>query len=217
MSQMKNYIIVCEDLFGLNIKRIIDEANTFWNRQGQPDRYSILGYMTPDGRPLHIRSMTFLGGIKDCNSMPDAEFVMGIVNPQHKEEAVLYMKERNARFATIRAPWVLAPPKMTFPEGCIIAAVTIKEFARIGKFVTLYYSMLGPAHVGDYSSIMAYTNLTTAKLGQRVCTGPNSVIMEDVQVGDDAIVYPNSVVVKTVKPNTRVLGVPARKIKEEVI
>ena len=214
---MRNYIIVCEDLFGLNVKRIIGEANAYWNRQGQPDRYRILGYITPDGKPLSIRSMSFLGGMKDCSSMSDAEFVMGIVNPQHKEEAVMYMKEQGARFATIRAPWILIPPKMQLPEGAIVAAITIKEYAEIGKFVILYYSMLGAAHVGDYSSIMAYTNLTTAKLGKRVYTGPNSVIMEDVQVGDDAVVYPNSVVVKNVKENTRVLGVPARRLKEEMI
>ena len=77
--------------------------------------------------------------------------------------------------------------------------------------------MLGAASVGDYSSIMAFANVTTAKIGEGVYIAPNAAVMEHITVDSGACIYPNSIVVKSVKKDMHVMGVPARKVKEKLI
>ena len=50
------------------------------------------------------------------------------------------------------------------------------------------------------------------RLGQGVSIGIHACVLPGVEIGDYAVVGAGSVVVKSVKPNTTVMGVPAKKI-----
>lgn len=52
------------------------------------------------------------------------------------------------------------------------------------------------------------------RLGRRVNVGAGAVILGSVTIGDDSIVGANSVVLRDVPPNTTVVGVPARAVKQ---
>lgn len=211
---MKELIIAAENAFGLDIAKIVDASNAFWKEQGWGIPYHIKGYILPKDHQACDCLHPVLGFIEDWIPGEREYFVMGIVDPQRKQQAVQLLKDKGAVFETLWAPWVMAHLDMQFPEGCIIAAQSIMDSARIGKFVTLFHSMIGfDAVVEDFASVMAYANITTAHIGKRAFIGDNSVVIEKT-VNDDAVVTPNSVVVKNVKAGTTVMGNPARRVKE---
>ncbi len=213
---MKDIVIVCEDSFGLDVKMIILKINAYWEEQkwGTPYRIKDFLKFRPMDEDLTRLMTPDLGYMEDWDPMPEERFAMGIVNPQHKKQAAGLMKEKGAVFETLWAPWVIASLDFQFPEGCIIAAQSVMDSAKIGRFATLFHSMIGfDAIVGDYSSIMAFANITTSHIGECAFIGNNSVVINK-DIGEEATVMPNSVVVKKVKAGMTAFGNPARKVKE---
>ena len=211
---MRNLIIVCEDSFGLDVKEIVRSINQYWKESHWGTPYKIIGYLGP----VHIQNMDvnkqfpYLGSIEKWQPSKDELYAMGIRDPLHKKQAVETLKEKGARFETLWAPWVMAHLDFQFPEGCIIAAQSIMDSAKIGNFVTLYHCMVGfDAVVEDYSSVMAYANITTAHVGKYAQISNNAVIIGKT-INNDAVVMPNSVVVKDVKAGITVAGNPARRV-----
>lgn len=213
---MRNLIIVCNDSFGLDVKKLVIEINKNRKENYSGELYRIKGFLGTDGisDDLKILCSPYLGSVSEYYPEEEDCFAISIVSPKKKREIVDLLKSRKAHFETLRAPWVMAHLDFVFPEGCIIGAQSIMDSAIIGAFTTLYHSMIGfDATVEEYSSIMAYANITTSHIGKNVLIGENSVIMR-AQIGDGAVILPNSVVVKNVKPETIVGGNPARRLRE---
>lgn len=212
---MKDIIIACEDSFGLDVKNIVLVINNHWEKNGWGTPYRIKGYIGNNiSDNLKNLLSPYLGSIEEWSPAEDEYFAMGIIEPHSKKNAIEKMKAKGAQFETLWAPWVMAHLDFKFPEGCIVAAQSIMDSARIGNFVTLYHSMVGfDAIVGDYSSVMAYANITTSQVGNCVLIEDNSVVIGKT-INNDAVVRPNSVVVKEVKAGTIVSGNPARKVKQ---
>jgi bifunctional UDP-N-acetylglucosamine pyrophosphorylase/glucosamine-1-phosphate N-acetyltransferase len=85
-----------------------------------------------------------------------------------------------------------------------------------------HFSYIGDSHVGEGTNIGAGTitanydgvkkNRTT--IGKNVFLGSDTVLRAPVEVGDGARTGAGSVVTHDVPPNTQVMGVPARIVKE---
>ena len=213
---MVDLIIVCEDSFGMDVRMIAEAINDHLAAIGQEKAFRITGYLCPKGVALKQNSdrLPILGTIEEWTPKPNERFAMGIVSPGSKELAAVSLKNRGAQFVALWAPWVLAPPTVQFGEGSIIAAYSIGADAQIGKFVTLYNSMVANSVIGEYSSVMAYSNTTSAEIGKKTYVGDNAAIMIGVTVGEGAHICQNSVVVKNVKAGTKVSGIPAKKVRE---
>jgi len=108
----------------------------------------------------------------------------------------------------------------------ILFATVLPCSAQIGKDVTLGYWGLGivihkDAKVGDRCWI--HQNVTLGRkhgkhgvpvLGKNVMIGTGAIVLGDIQLGDNCVVGANSVVLHDVAPNTVVVGVPAKCIRE---
>lgn len=213
---MRDLIIVCEDSFGLDVRMIVEHINDYYVKMGWGLPYHLKGYLCPKGTVLKQNpdSLPIIGSLEDWKPGDEERYAMGIVNPEHKMAAVQALKSKGAIFETLWAPWVLTPLTMHFGEGCIIAAQSIKINAKIGNFVTLYESMVADATIGDYCSIMAYSNTTNSIIGELTYIANNAATMLNVPIGDHCQIMNNSIVVKKLKPNTKVFGIPAKKYKE---
>lgn len=86
---------------------------------------------------------------------------------------------------------------VTLGDGCLIGHNVV--------FATLNHG-IAP---GERAS----TNPAPIRLGENVWIGSNSTILQEVTIGDNAIVAAGSVVTKDVPANTIVGGVPARHIR----
>lgn len=213
---MKDVIIVCDDFFGLNVQMIIEAINQSKIFQGKEAVYNIKGFLCSHESKIiqNKNTLPIIGEIENWCSIEDEYYVMGIVNPISKYKNIQILKNKGAKFITLIAPWVLVPPTVKFGEGCIISATSIKESAKIGDYVILYECMVGGnAVLGNYSSVMAYANITSANIGEKVYVGANAVILENKYICKNTYIYPNSVVVKNIKVASKMLGIPARKIK----
>lgn len=94
---------------------------------------------------------------------------------------------------------------------------------RLGRRVRIWHhggTVLGARAIGDDVHIRHNTtfgvltrseNAAKPIIGNRVDIGVGAVILGAVTVGDDAVIGPNSVVLRHVPPGTVVMGVPARQ------
>lgn len=207
---MKDIIIVGAGGFGREMLEIIKEINRIeptWNIKGFINDIPGTLDKYPCGKEYKI-----LGSIKDWQPANDEYFAMAVTDPKGKQKIAETLKAKGARFATIISPRAFIADYVTMGEGCVITSFSVEENAKLGNFVTVAGSMLGgTCEVGDYTTTTGFANLTTAKIGSRVFVGSHSVILNELKVGDDAVICAGSIVFNNVKPGTKVWGSPAKK------
>jgi len=100
-------------------------------------------------------------------------------------------------------------PGATIGDGFFIdhgMGVVIGETAEIGKDVTLYHGVT-----------LGGTSLEKGKrhptIGNRVTIGTGAKVLGAITVGDDSRIGANAVVVKSVPPNSVVVGVPGQVVR----
>src|SRR5256884_9434319 len=86
--------------------------------------------------------------------------------------------------------------------------VVIGETAEIGDYVTLFQGVT----LGGTGKERGKRHPT---LGSHVVVGAGAKILGGIKIGDNVKIGANSVVLKSVPPNSTVIGVPARIIKTE--
>jgi serine O-acetyltransferase len=102
-------------------------------------------------------------------------------------------------------------PAATIGQGFFIdhgMGVVIGETAEIGDYVTLFQGVT----LGGTGKERGKRHPT---LGNHVVVGAGAKILGGIRIGDNVKVGANSVVLKSVPPNSTVIGVPARVIKME--
>ncbi|MGH7165543.1 MAG: serine O-acetyltransferase, partial [Nitrospiraceae bacterium] len=102
-------------------------------------------------------------------------------------------------------------PAATIGTGFFIdhgMGVVIGETAEIGDYVTLFQGVT----LGGTGKERGKRHPT---LGNHVVVGAGAKILGGIKIGDNVKIGANSVVLKSVPPNSTVIGVPARVIKTE--
>jgi len=128
----------------------------------------------------------------------------------------------DVRPRAVRAPMTLA---YLVTERLVnwVWGIQLPYTVRLGRRVRIWHhggTVLGARAIGDDVHIRHNTtfgvltrgeNAAKPIIGNRVDVGVGAVILGPVTVGDDAVVGPNSVVLRHVPPGTVVMGVPARQ------
>ncbi len=102
-------------------------------------------------------------------------------------------------------------PAATIGRGFFIdhgMGVVIGETAEVGDYVTLFQGVT----LGGTGKERGKRHPT---LGNHVVVGAGAKILGGIRIGDNVKIGANSVVLKSVPPNSTVIGVPARVIKRE--
>lgn len=207
---MKDLIIVGGGGMARKIVAKLKKMNTpepVWN---------LLGMLDDDGeaQEKNKTDVPIIGTIQGYEPKVTDHFVMGVSDPALKEKLALTMKAKGVTFETLVGPEADLGDNVTFGQGCIIFTPhVIDSGAHFGDFVTVMGSTVSfDSEIGDFSTITGFANTTTATLGKRVYVGSHTVILEGLQVGDDAFIGAGSIVIKDVPAGAKVFGVPARVV-----
>jgi len=206
---MKDIIIVGAGGFGrevLYLIKDINKVNPLWNIKGFiDDNLNALDNIKCDYK--------IIGTIKDWIPSDKEVFAIGVASPTVKEKVTNIMKIKNAVFVTLISPFAKISEFVSLGDGCIITAgAFIGDCTIIGDFVNISGAMIGQdSTIDDYSTITGYANIVSAKIGKRVFVGSHSVILNGRKIGDDVFICAGSIVFNHVKPQTKVIGNPAKK------
>lgn len=210
---MKDVIVICEDIFGLEILSILEDCNRWQRKRGLQAPYSILGYISEKEKPFGdlAENIHRLGDIEHWTPTGDEWLVMGIKMPERKKAVAEQMKARGCKFETVAVPWMIAG---SFPigEGSVIAAYSVLPGMTIGRFVTIIGAMFSHHFIGDYSTVMHFANVT-GDVGTCSYIGNHAYTHFEKRVGDHCYIEDGAIVINHVKDGTYMAGVPARKIK----
>lgn len=204
---MKDLIIVGAGSTGrerLSAIKKINKIKKTWNIKGFLSDY-------PDALDGIECDYPIIDTIIDYIPKKNDIFVCGIAQPKGKEKVVTILKNKGAVFETIIHPASIIGDFVTLGEGSYVFGI-ISPNATLGNFVSIMGSMVGGAVINDFSTTTGFANITNAKLGKRVFVGSHAVVLNKLEVGDDAYIGAGSVVVKNVKPGTKVFGNPAKRI-----
>lgn len=117
----------------------------------------------------------------------------------------LAWKMARIRLARLGAFYGISVPPGVFGRGLSIAhlgSIVVNNLAEVGRHCRIHSG----TNIGEVNGL-------APRIGNGVYIGPGAVIFGDVYVGSGAVIGANSVVTRSVPPNTVVAGVPAKVMR----
>ena len=209
---MQDVIIVGASGFGREVLEIINGINK------EKKTWNVLGFLDDNLDALNGFSLDYkiLGSIHDWVPKGNEQYVLAIAAPRTKEKVVPVLKNKGAKFATIIPPSVDIGERTVLGEGVVFfGKVGVSVDVKIGDFV-FFNALDGIGHdvvIGDYCTFGPKVCISGAtKIGKCVNVGALASNYPGIEVGDYATIGMNSAAIRRVKPNTTVIGVPAKAI-----
>lgn len=154
--------------------------------------------------------------VEDYIPKEDDVFVCALGDVRYKEIYVKKILSKGGNFISLIHPDVEIGINTKIGKGCIIrSACSISCDITIGDFVTIMsYSVIGhDCRINDWAHLGTYTFLGGfSKVGISATLHPGVRLLPHKTIGDRAIVGAGSVVLRNVKPDVTVFGVPAKKL-----
>jgi sugar O-acyltransferase (sialic acid O-acetyltransferase NeuD family) len=210
-QKMKNLVIVGASGFGREILQWVKDCN----ENGQS--WKVKGFIDDNAQALdsiHC-DKEIIGSIKSYEVQEDDYFAIAIAIPRTKKTVIELLSARGAKFATIIHPSAIIGEYCTLGEGLIVTPrAKISPNVTIGNFVTILGSGIGhDAVISDYCTITGNCSINGhVELGEGAFIGSNACIAPGKRIGAWAYVGMGSMVISNVKPGTKVMGNPAKKI-----
>lgn len=143
-------------------------------------------------------------------------FICALGDPKWVKYYTSIIESKCGKFISLISPDAFIGENTKIGEGSIIHRcsvispdVTIGNHTSLGVFSNLGHDVV----IGDYCHLGAYTFMGGgSKLENGITLHPRVNILPHKVVGEMAIVGAGSVVIRNVKPNTTVFGVPAKKL-----
>jgi sugar O-acyltransferase (sialic acid O-acetyltransferase NeuD family) len=141
-------------------------------------------------------------------------FLCALGDPVQRQKYVEPLLAKGAEFVRLVHPLSVVSAFASVGLGSIIGAyVSLSPDCHVGQHVSVSYgAVLGhDTKVADWSEIGTHCLISgNVNIGTAVRIYPGAIITPKVHIGDNAVVAAGSVVFKSVKPHTTVLGNPAR-------
>ena len=143
-------------------------------------------------------------------------FICALGDPKWIRHYTKIMEDKGGKFISLVSPNAFIGRNTTIGYGCIIndwasvsCDISIGNHVSIGSFSDLGHD----SKVGNCCHLGSYTFMGGGSMvGDGVTAHPRVNILPHKSVGDNATLGAGSVVIRNVKANTTVFGVPAKKI-----
>jgi sugar O-acyltransferase (sialic acid O-acetyltransferase NeuD family) len=208
---MKRLVIIGAGGFGREMMSWIKDIEN-------SDRYELIGFLSNNKNDLTGYDIDYpiLGDPETYEPKPDELFVCAIGSPKTKLRICRSLKAKGGQFLSFVHPTVVVGQNVIIGEGTVLCpGAVVTADVRIGSFVMLnvYASVGHDVVIGDGCTLSGHCDVTGfASLGEGVFMGTHAAVLPNAVVGDYAVIGAGSVVLKKVRPNATVFGVPAKQI-----
>ena len=209
---MKNLIIIGARGFGR------EYCNSLKLYENYGKEFIIKGFLDDKVEALDVFSgyPPILSSVEEYEIEEDDIFTCALGDPIYRKKYVNIVKQKGGAFMTLIDSKSIIHPDAQIGEGVMISAfcsisatVTIGDFSTVQPFCNFGHDAI----VGSFCAIESYSFMGGfSSIGNNVTLHTRSTILPHIKVGDNSIVGAGSVVLRNVKSNTTVFGVPAKKI-----
>jgi sugar O-acyltransferase (sialic acid O-acetyltransferase NeuD family) len=212
---MRKIAIYAAGGFGREVLTLINQINK------SEESYEFIGFYD-DGisKGELVNGYKVLGGMEELNRVEDAlDIVFAIGNPSSKQKVIKLVNNTNINFPTLIHPNVIIGDInfVSIGKGTIITAGCILTTnILVGDFVILNLGCTvgHDTKIGSYSSFMPSVNISGEVLiAEKVYVGTGAKIINQLEIGENAIIGAGAVVSKSIPPNCTAVGIPAKPIK----
>ena len=229
---MKNLIIIGAGGFGREVLMMAVDSpcnGTDWVIKGFLDnRPNILDGFTQDAnkvayamdyseekRARYRRDYPILGDPLIYEPQEGDVFLCALGDPAQRRKYVEPLLAKGAKFVRLVHPLAAVSAFASVGLGSIIGAyVSLSPDCHIGQHVTVSYgAVLGQdTKVADWADIGTHCLISgNVKIGSAARVYSGAIVTPKAHIGEKAVVSAGSVVFKSVKAQTTVLGNPARR------
>lgn len=142
------------------------------------------------------------------------EFVIANGEPSAREALYDKVKAAGYPLATLISPCCSILSNTEIGEGCILYDCSISTNIHIEPNVLMNGNVrIGhDSYVGAHSVFSAFSFLGgDTHVGKRVYIGPGAMIKDRIRIGDDAIISLGAAILRHVRPESIMIGNPAKK------
>lgn len=176
--------------------------------------YRLMGFLDPGVTEREVWGIPVLG---DDSLLPSltASYALGVGLPSLRRKLDTLAHEAGRAPASLIHPCARIGKYASVGEGALLfETAQVLAGASVGRHGMMAVNTMVAHHaeVGDYVIMAGGSSIgSRARVGDEVIIGIGSIILGDVTVGDRAVIGAGAVVTKDVKPDTCVVGVPARE------
>lgn len=188
-----------------------------------PNTYRLIGYIVDEkyAKPgTDVNGYPVLGGMEWLVKHKD-DVVCGLTigdNHYEKEKIFHTLDEQGVQIETLIAADSFVPPTCTIGRGSYIATgclLSVNSEIGDGVFLNAHCLCGHDLKLGDFSIMYPRTTVSGhCTIGKHVLIGGGTYILPERKIGDGAVVAAGSVVFTNVRAGAKVLGNPARRMKE---
>ena len=196
---------------GREIAVLIQTINRFF------PRYKLLGFID-DACSGSVNGLPVLGGKAWLlEHKDDVVCACTVGDPRQRAAIISEMEAQGVTFETLVHPHVYIDPTVKIGAGAIIkdaCGISVNVEIGRGAFLNNGVNVGHDTSIGDFSVCFPRAQISGGcKIGQSVTVGSMSFLLQGKNVGDRAVLAPGSIVLKSVKPDTYVMGNPARVVE----
>lgn len=210
---MKNLVIIGARGYGREVCGLARQCS------GYNTEYTIKGFLDDklDALDGFENYPAIISSVENYEIQDNDVFVCALGDLQWKKHYVEIILSKGGQFINLIHPTVIFTSNVKLGNGIIIFMYSnisndcvLDDFVTIQGFVAIGHdSKIGKwCHINAYSFTGGY-----AVLEEEVCLNTRSTVLPNVIVRKGATVGAASLVIKNVKENTTVFGVPAKKME----